>query len=439
MGDISKGSVFLANMIGRINPQEKNVTVIGGGFAGMLAAYAFDRQGYEVTLYEASDRLGGLICTVETEMGISEGAAHSLLVTAPVLEFFRNLGVELIEVSPGSQARYILREGRLCKFPLRFFEAVGVLCRGLFVRSKEENWGQITFQEWSLRFLGRSALNYLITPMLRGIYGASPELLTVRAVFPGLCVPRGYSLFRHLIRSRSTKTERGKMMAPVGGMGSLVRKLEERLRERLKDRLRVSTSIEELPRSGNVVLAVPTAMAAKLLSKQDSRLSQALSEVRSTPLVSVTVFLKKSQLKVIPRGVGVLVPEVENRRILGILFNSSSFEGRVKSQDWISCTVLLGGSGQPEMIEASDESLKQIIRDEFQSIFGLEGDLGLCLIWRRKSAVPQYGKHVLELWKIAESGWCSAPGNILFGNYTGQVSLRGMIERMASSTYGKEN
>jgi hypothetical protein len=33
--------------------------------------------------------------------------------------------------------------------------------------------------------------------------------------------------------------------------------------------------------------------------------------------------------------------------------------------------------------------------------------------------------------KQADETWCVAPGRILFGNYRGQVSLRGMIESSA--------
>lgn len=33
---------------------------------------------------------------------------------------------------------------------------------------------------------------------------------------------------------------------------------------------------------------------------------------------------------------------------------------------------------------------------------------------------------------IARETWCAAPGRMLFGNYTGQVSLRAMIESAAA-------
>ena len=71
-------------MIGSFDETRREATVIGAGIAGLLAAYALDRQGYEVTLLEGAARAGGLIQTRRNAYGIAETAAHSLLITPQV-------------------------------------------------------------------------------------------------------------------------------------------------------------------------------------------------------------------------------------------------------------------------------------------------------------------------------------------------------------------
>src|SRR6476620_11483031 len=120
-------------MIGQLDPQKKEVTVIGAGIAGLLSAYQLDRKGYEVTLVEQSHQLGGLIQTQDTPWGISESAAHSLLVTESMQNFFQEIGFELVPVRADSKARYIMREGKLRRFPLSVGESLRALTRAYFV------------------------------------------------------------------------------------------------------------------------------------------------------------------------------------------------------------------------------------------------------------------------------------------------------------------
>ncbi len=49
--------------------------VIGGGVAGLAAAHDLLRQGAQVSLYEASDRFGGQVRTLEMERDFARKAA----------------------------------------------------------------------------------------------------------------------------------------------------------------------------------------------------------------------------------------------------------------------------------------------------------------------------------------------------------------------------
>lgn len=53
---------------------EKKIAVIGAGVSGIVAAYLLDRAGYDVTIFEQSDYLGGHTNTIVIDEGPDEGA-----------------------------------------------------------------------------------------------------------------------------------------------------------------------------------------------------------------------------------------------------------------------------------------------------------------------------------------------------------------------------
>ena len=218
-------------------------------------------------------------------------------------------------------------------------------------------------------------------------------------------------------------------MAPRGGMGELVSKLESDLQVRLGDRFKRGQKIETLPIVPNLVLAITASDAAKMLEVVDFDLSRALSKVEYAPLISVTTFVDKKSLPNSIRGVGVLMPTLEQRKVLGILFNSSSFSDRVKDEEhYVSLTTMVGGSENPQALELSDAEIKDLVNEELRLLFGKDLKAVSSLIYRWPRAVPKYDQRLIESWRVAERGFCASPGKILFGNYTGQVSIRGLIE-----------
>ncbi len=421
-------------MLGSLDPSHKRVTIIGAGIAGLLLAHKLDALGYEVTLVEGSDRAGGLIRTTRTPLGIAEGAAHSLLVSEPVGKLFDELGVGLLPVR--EKSRYVLRGGSLRSFPLSPGEAIGAFSRAYFALSERSRLpAELSLEDWARRHLGPRALEYLLTPFVRGVYGAEPRELQVGAAFPALEIEWGQSLVSQQLKNwRKGREKKGKrpMMAPAEGMGALVSALEARLRERLGSRFKTASSVTSLPDAPNVALCVPAPEAAKLLAP-DPALAAALAKVRYSPLVSATVFVESARVPSRVRGVGVLIPPSEKRECLGILFNSSAFDGRVADRGGTeSFTMMLGGTSRPEQLELSDPALRALIERELSAVLGISGGVRELVIHRWQRAVPVYGAELAAAWKAAREGWCSRSGRLIFGNYTGQVSLRGMIETLAA-------
>jgi len=462
-------------MIGTLDKGRREVTIVGAGIAGMLAAYALDKKGYEVTLIEESARAGGLIQTRRTEYGIAESAAHSLLATPRVVSFCEELGVPLAEIRKDSRARYVLRGGKLRKFPLSLGETISAARHAAFARA-ENHLDEQDLEAWGRRHLGDGAVEYLLSPFVQGIYGVRPADLGVAAAFPELALAPGSTLLGTLLgkafrrapknvdgeaasredgegssranggsestprESRDENTsadghapkQRKRMVAPRYGMGDVTERLQNVLTERLGERFRRGERVREVPDAPNVLLATPAYVTSRLLASQEPELSAALEGVSYTPIVSVTAFVLTSAFTRPVKGVGVLVPPRERRECLGILFNSSAFEGRVRDESrFASFTVLLGGTAQPRWAAASDEEIERAVIGELDALLAVKGRPARLVINRWPRAIPQYSTTLPRLWQHARATWCAQPGRVLFGNYTGQVSLRGMIESAA--------
>jgi len=421
-------------MIGTLDKTTREVTVVGAGIAGMLAAYYLDRRGYRVTLIEEKNRAGGLIHTTYTDQGIAESAAHSLIATQPVLDLCRDLNVTLAEPRKEAKAKYIVRNGQLRRFPLSIPEALATVARATFVNAVNEN--SQTLESWGQRHLGQPAVDYLLTPLVRGIYGVQPAELGVGAAYPALRLPAGQTLLGTFLKKRKKGESKHakKRVAPQLGMEELVKQLDLRLQSRLGPRFRKDEPVKSLPDAPNVLLATPASAAAHLLEGNSWKLAQQLLSVKYTPIVSVTVFVERRWFTNPVEGVGVLVPAREDSRCLGILFNSSSFAKRVTDEDeFASFTVMLGGTSQSEWLYASDYQIESAIRKELKSLLGIE-DVWRLVIHRWPTALPQYSTTLPGVWQYARTTWCAVPGRMLFGNYTGQISLRGMIE--SASAFG---
>jgi len=100
-------------------PKEK-VAVVGGGLAGLTAAYRLQQLGYDVELYEARNRVGGRVLSAMLDGRIAELGAESINDGGEGLNIRRlisEMGLEVVENHLASKKTHCFVNGKLIPRP----------------------------------------------------------------------------------------------------------------------------------------------------------------------------------------------------------------------------------------------------------------------------------------------------------------------------------
>ena len=102
---------------------QHHVIIVGGGISGLAAAHYLTQHSAQVTLLEASNRLGGTIHTEHRDGFLLERGPDSFISEKPhALALAKRLGLEsqLIQTNEKLRRSFIVRNGRLRTVPEGF-------------------------------------------------------------------------------------------------------------------------------------------------------------------------------------------------------------------------------------------------------------------------------------------------------------------------------
>ena len=97
------------------------VAVVGGGLAGLTAAFRLKQQGARVVVYEADDRVGGVVVTERRDGYLADLGPNTMAAPAPALHALLDeleLTSALVPASPVARTRYIVKKKRLLPLPM---------------------------------------------------------------------------------------------------------------------------------------------------------------------------------------------------------------------------------------------------------------------------------------------------------------------------------
>jgi oxygen-dependent protoporphyrinogen oxidase len=187
----------------------KRIAVIGGGIAGLSAAYALEKQRrggaeLEYVLFEREPRLGGVLVTDRVDDCLVEAGPDSFITEKPwatALARELGLGTEIIGSNDADRKTYIVVRNRLVELPdgLMFMvptKIVPTLMSPLFsvgtklrmalelIHAPHKIDGDESVAAMVERHFGHEMVDRLADPLLSGIYGGQCNDLSVRAVLP---------------------------------------------------------------------------------------------------------------------------------------------------------------------------------------------------------------------------------------------------------------
>ncbi len=432
----------------------RSVAVLGGGITGLTAAFRLAQRGVRVRLFEAGPRTGGAIRS-EAEAGwLFEHGPNTILGGEPALAtLLADLGLDaaVVPAAPEAKHRYVVRRGRPVALPLsppallrsRLFSVrAKAAFLAEFLTRPRVRTADLSLQDFIRGHFNAEIVDYALNPFVTGIYAGNPAKLSTRHAFPKLLeIERTHgSLLRGQLaaaRARPPGVRPG-IFSFAAGLQVLPDTLAARLPvgtlvtgARLEALLPgqpwnvvwhdgTATRTEAFDR---VVAALPAPALAQLrFGPHGERPLAALDAIEHPPVASLFLGYRREQVAHPLDGFGLLVPEVERRSILGVLFSSSLFPGRAPAGH-VALTVLIGGTRQPALARQSPAALLATAAPDLAALLGVEGApvFQRSEFWPR--AIPQYDlgyEQHLETMAAAER---ALPGLLIGGQARDGISV----------------
>jgi oxygen-dependent protoporphyrinogen oxidase len=401
------------------------VVVVGGGIAGLAAALELlELVGPErVVLIERAPQLGGKIQTEYHDGFLIEAGPDSFLSSKPEgIALCRTLGIadSLVGTLPAEHRSSVRRGGRLYELPegitglipsrltpLLLSPLLSIKGRaraGLdLVLARRSADGEESIAGFVRRRLGGEAWDWLVEPLLSGIYAGDGATLSVDATFPQLAaIEREHrSLIRGL--TRQPRGEGGPpFLTPRRGMGEIVTALETSLSGCRLIRgaavtgvtaggggFRIRLDDGSTLAAGSVVLAAPAFVSARLVAPLDGELADRLDAFGFTSTATVALAYAAKALPRPLRGYGYLRPRAEGGPIVACTWASAKWPGRAPSGQ-VLLRAFVGRAGCEEPASWSEADLLALVRTELKEVLGITETPALHRIYRWPKGMPQY-------------------------------------------------
>jgi oxygen-dependent protoporphyrinogen oxidase len=417
------------------------VAIVGGGIAGLAAAFFLRDRGLAVTVLEGSPRPGGkLAVSPIAGVAVDEGAEALLARRPEGTDLIGALGLADQLRSPGTTSSRIWTRGGLHPLPRRQFMGVpadldeladsGILSPAGAARARDDlrlpptpRDGDVAVAAYVGARFGPELVDRLVDPLLGGVYAGRSEELSFEATLGDLARAsrRHRSLAEaaaSLLPAPASASAPASGPAPgparpvfttlAGGLGTLPAAVaaasgatvrtsamtRELARIQAGWRLTIGpTRAPERLDADAVILAVPARPASRLLSGLAGAgpASAALGEFSYASMAIVTLAYPGGAFARPPEGSGYLVPGVDGHAVKAVTFSTVKWPHlRPDGADLVIARCSIGRMGEEALLQRDDRELAGLAAADLAAATGVRGAPAEARVSRWGGGLPQY-------------------------------------------------
>ncbi|HLF17842.1 MAG TPA: protoporphyrinogen oxidase [Candidatus Omnitrophota bacterium] len=446
--------------------KKKNIVIIGAGITGLTLLHFLmqkykDRPDVDVWLFEKNDQPGGTIRSISKAGGLFEAGPSGFLgIKERTFQLIDALNArdELLEAEAQAKARHICVNNILYQLPADFKTFFGFKLLNIFEKMrflseafvKKTDCPSESVYDFAKRRFGQKAADYLADPFVAGIYAGEARTICLKAAFPQIYAwEQQYGSILKAARRTAKNRTKPVLYSFKNGMGQIIDILYEKYKDRIKlkeeiikvflreSRYVISTDKENY-KADELYVCTPAYAAAQLMKHLDQEIADELMYITYAPVAVVGLLCPDDVFKRKPYGFGYLVPSLENKEILGVLFESNVFANRAP-KNHILFRVMVGGSRYPDIFQKSKKEILELAMEEIGTVFPTKGTSALTKIDLRKvmretflsvwdKAIPQYDQVNTQMQEQIDKKLKRFRDLYLLGNYRDGVSFNDCIE-----------
>ena len=441
------------------DPGQPHVVVIGGGIAGLAAAFFLRETPCRVTVLEGSPRLGGKLSVSEIAGVMVDEGAEALLARRPEgTGLAAAAGLEGQLTRPGTTAARIWSRGRMCPLPRRQVLGVpadlaelagtGLISSDGMARARQDLGLPATARDGDMpaaafvaaRF-GHEVVDRLLDPLLAGVYAGRSEELSFEATLPAVAAES---------RKHTSLAEAAGALLPgpaepgstdpvpvfttlAGGLGTLPAAVAAASGACVRTgamvrgvaptatgwRLTVGSRHDEKHLTADaVILAIPASPAARLLGAVPgaSAAVTALGEIRYASMAIVTLAYQAAAFPSPLEGSGYLVPAADGHPVKAVTFSTVKWPHLRDAGDGLHIVrCSLGRVGEESLLQSADAELVGLAAADLAAATGAREAPVATRVSRWGGGLPQYTVGHLDRVARIRSAVAGQPGLAVCG------------------------